>query len=72
MYGKEYAMKKPGKARIQRLVDQVSFATEWSEIDEEIVKNTYLYKLLVRLKEAESAFESALEDEMETHEVEFS
>lgn len=65
-------MKKPGKARIQRLVDQVSFATEWSEIDESIVKDTYLYKILVRLKEAEGEFQRALEDEMETHEVEYS
>lgn len=65
-------MKKPGKKRIETLVEQVSFATQWAEIDEEIVKDTYLYKLLVRLKEAEEAFERALEDEMEKHDVEYS
>lgn len=65
-------MKKPGKKRIEKLVEQVSFATSWTEVSEGIVRDTYLYKLLISLQEAEREFEKALEDEMDEHEVEYS
>lgn len=65
-------MKKPGKKRVEQLADNVSFATSWVEVDDGIVENTYLAPLLEAVKNAEAAFESALETEMERHNVEYS